>query len=166
MPIFSTIDHFVVGDLVAFNFPFADGGSKVRICVIVSCDPGLNEVVVAYGTSNLRIKNNPDRALVVFTNAEMTAAGLHEATRFQVDRRIRVTLGDPRFKQRKALGTAKVGRLPMNLARRVGAIYDQLPVVPHSREGQGIHPKLGNKSQRPTFLGRRGAREGAAVVAA
>ncbi len=166
MPNFSTIERFTVGDIVAFNFPYSDRGSKIRICAIVACDPDLNEVVVAYGTSKLHLKNNPDRAITVFAREEMKLAGLHEATRFQVDRRIRVKLDDPRFKQRMSLATAKVGQLSASQTRRLGTIYDRLPVVPRCQEMQGIHPKPAGKTRRPAFLGRRKAGQGAAVAAA
>lgn len=161
MPDFSTIECFAVGDLVAFHFPYADGGAKTRICAIVADDPTLNEVVVAYGTSNLQLKNNPDKAVALFAQNEWQAAGLHAATRFQVDRRIRVKLGDSRFIRRQSLGTAKVGRLPAIQARRLSEVYNCLPAVTRNQEMHGIHPKLANKSRRLSFLGRRKAgREG------
>lgn len=165
MPNLSTIEHFEVGDLVTFNFPFSDGGSKTRICAIVARDPDLNEVVVAYGTSNLRVKNNPHHALALITPADWKSAGLHEATRFQVDRRIRVKLGDSRFKQNKSLGTAKVGQIPLSLTRRLCEIYNQLPVATLNKEMQGIHPKPTKGPRRPTFLGRRRGGQGAKIAA-
>lgn len=164
MPNFSTIEHFAVGDLVAFHFPYSDGGAKTRICAIVAHDSNLNEVVVAYGTSNLHLKSNPDNSVALFTRNDWQAAGLHEATRFQVDRRIRVKLGDPRFKQRQSLGTAKVGQLSASQTRRLRSIYDRLPVVTHHQERNGIHPKPANKTRRPSFLGRRKAGQGVAVA--
>lgn len=166
MPNSTTIECFSVGDLVAFNFPYADGGSKTRICAVVAQDPEFDEVVIAYGSSNLQLKNNPDRALTVFAREDVKRANLHEATRFQVDRRIRVKLNDPRFKQRMSLGTAKVGQLPAAQTHRLGALYHRLPTVSHHQEMQGIHPKLVSKPRRPTFLERRKAGQGAAIAAA
>ncbi|WP_333848498.1 hypothetical protein [Phaeobacter italicus] len=157
MPNFSTIERFVVGDLVAFHFPFSDRGSKTRICAIVAHDPNGNEVVVAYGTSNLRLKNDPDNSIALFQRNDWKTAGLHEATRFQVDRRVRVKLGDPRFKQHQSLGTAKVGQLSVSQARRLREIYDRLPLVTRHQEMNGIHPKPANKNRRPSFLGRGNA---------
>ena len=160
MPDFSTIERFTVGDLVAFQFPYSDGGSKTRICAIVAHDQDQHEVVVAYGTSNLQLKNNPDNAVALFARTDWQAAGLHEATRFQVDRRVRVKLDDPRFKQRKALGTAKVGQLSESQTRRLRSTYDRLPAVPLSQERTGIHPKPAGRTRRPTFLGRGKAGQG------
>jgi hypothetical protein len=165
MPNFCTIERFAVGDLVAFHFPYSDGGSKTRICAIVAHDPEHHEVVVAYGTSNLQLKNNPDNAVALFARPDWQAAGLHEATRFQIDRRVRVKLGDPRFKQRKALGTAKVGQLSGSQARRLRSVYDRLPAVALSQERTGIHPKPAGRTPRPTFLGRKKAGQGMAVAA-
>lgn len=162
MPKFSTTERFSVGDLVAFHFPYADGGAKTRICAIVAHTPNRNEVVVAYGTSNLHLKNNPDNSVALFQRNEWKTAGLHEATRFQVDRRIRVNLGDPRFMQRQSLGTAKVGQLSASQTRRLREIYDRLPVVTHYHERNGIHPKPTNEIRGPSFLGLRKAGQGAA----
>ncbi|WP_209254697.1 hypothetical protein [Tropicibacter sp. R16_0] len=160
MPTLTTPEKFTVGDLVAFDFPYADGGSKTRICAIVAEDPEQGEIVVAYGTSNLRLNNNPDLALTVFSQADCQAAGLHAATRFQVDRRVRVQLGDPRFKQRKSLGTAKVGQLSPGLSHRLAELYARLPPVDRLVEKQGIHPKSRSKAKNirkrgVRFLGRR-----------
>ena len=165
MPDFPTIERFSVGDLVAFHFPYADGGAKTRVCVIVAQDPERNEVVVAYGTSNLRLQSDPDKAVTLFARQEWQAAGLHEATRFQADRRIRVKMGDPRFKRRRSLGTARVGQLTAGHIRRLSTIYDRLPAVTHLRERKGIHPKPPGKTRRPSFLGHRKAGQGAAVAA-
>lgn len=165
MPSFSTREHFAVGDLVAFDCPYTDGGSKTRVCAIVADEPELNEVVIAYGTSNLRLNNNPDNAISLFACRDWKSAGLHEATRFQVDRRIRVKLGDPRFQQRRSLRTAKVGKLSQSQARRLSEIYNRLPAVPPCQERNGIHPGPSCKARRPSFLGRRNAGKGRAVAA-
>lgn len=66
LPTLTTLEQFTVGDLVAFDFPYADGGSKTRICAIVAEDSEQGDVVVAYGTTNLRLNNNPEFAIVVF----------------------------------------------------------------------------------------------------
>lgn len=165
MPNFSTIERFAVGDLVAFHFPYSDGGAKTRICAIVAHDPNRGEVVVAYGTSKLNLKNNPDNAVTLFGRNDWKTVGLHEATRFQIDRRIRVKLGDPRFMQRHSLGTAKVGQLPANHVRRLNAIYDRLPAVTRGEELNGIHPSPAGKGKRHNFLGRRKAGQGTLTTA-
>jgi hypothetical protein len=165
MPNFSTIERFAVGDLVAFHFPYSDGGAKTRICAIVAHDPNLNEVVVAYGTSNLHLKNNPDNSVALFTRNDWQAAGLHKATRFQVDRRIRVKQYDPRFKQRQSLGSAKVGHLTASQIRHLSTIYKRLPGATRDQERNGIHPKPAGKTRRQPFLGRRKAGQGAPVAA-
>ena len=166
MPDFSKLERFAVGDLVAFHFPYADGGCKTRICVIAAQDPDLNEVIVAYGTSNLQLKNNPDNAIALFARIDWQAAGLHKATRFQVDRRIRVKLDDPRFQRRKSFGSAKVGQLAANQTRRLSTLYKSLPAVTRILELQGIHPKPAGKTRRPLFLGRgkAGQRFAASVI--
>lgn len=165
MPNFSTTERFSVGDPVAFHFPYADGGAKTRICVIIAHTADRNEVVVAYGTSNLHLKNTPDNSVALFQRNDWKTAGLHEATRFQVDRRVRVKLGDPRFKRRQSLGTAKVGQLSESQARRLSEIYDRLPAVTHDQERNGVHPKLANTTRRVSFLGCRKAGQGAAGAA-
>lgn len=155
-----------VGDLVAFHFPYKDGGGKTRICAIVSHDPDLDEVVVVYGTSNLRLKNNPDHAVSLFAERDWSAAGLHDATRFQVDRRVRVKLSDPRFKQRQSLGTAKVGRLTASQTRQLCAIYKRLPIVTRWQESNGIHPNVASQRSRPSFLSRPKPGQRVAAIAA
>jgi hypothetical protein len=165
MPKFSTTDLFAVGDLVAFQFPYADGGAKTRVCAIVAQDPERNEVVVAYGTSNLRLQSDPDKAVTLFARQEWQAAGLHHATRFQADRRIRGRMGDPRFKKSQSLDTAKVGQLTVSHIRRLSTIYDGLPEVKHHQERKGIHPKPANKTRRPSFLGRSKAAQAVAIAA-
>lgn len=147
-----------VGDLVAFKFPFTNGAHKTRICAVVAVCPETSEVVLAYGTGNLRFKADVAHALAVFRDADCRAAGLHKPTRFQVDRRIRLSGDDPRFRVHRAKGTAKVGQLSPAMTDRLCELYRRLPPVSRAAERQGIHPSCPVPRRRPGFLGRpRGA---------
>ncbi len=158
-------EQFNPGDLVAFRFPYSDGGSKTRICVIVARDPDHDEVVIAYGTSNLQLpKHSAGNALMLAEQEDYAVAGLHAPTRFQIDRRLRVKHGDARFERCNSLGTAKIGRLKPDQARRIAEIYTSLPRVRRRDEIHGVHPAETPK-RRASFLrrGTTGKRPAAAV---
>ena len=172
IPVTTPKQHeLTTGDIVAFAFPFAEGGEKVRTCVIVDHDLTAGEVVVAYGTTNLCLKANPDHALALTVRSDWLAAGLHQASRFQMDRRIRVSLSDRRFRSHPTLETPWVGRLKPAMAIRIGAIYGLLQSVSRSQERAGVHPspKSGQGARRgflrcqkqnyPTMVDRRSLRE-------
>ncbi len=143
-----------VGDLVACKFPFAEGAHKTRICAVVAVCPETDEVVLAYGTGNLRFKADVTHALTVFREADCQAAGLHKPTRFQVDRRIRLSGNDPRFRVHRTKGTAKVGQLNPAMTARLREIYRRMPPVCAAKERQGIHPTGPVPRRRPGFFGR------------
>lgn len=129
------------GDVVAFAFPYVDGRLKNRTCVIVDHDPVEREVVVAYGTTNLCLKANPDYALALVARSEWQPIGLHKPTRFQIDRRIRVSLSDHRFRCHSTLGTPRIGQLAPRQVALVTTLYQCLPMASHRDEWHGIHPK-------------------------
>lgn len=160
MPDCSTIERFEVGDLVAFEFPFPDGGSKTRICAVVAIEPDRGEAVVSYGTSNLRLNADPNLAVTLRGPENLRQAGLHRPTRIQVDRRVRVNLRDERFRKSGKLGTAKVGSLSARFAQALGDLYDHLPATARHKEFEGIHPRaqISNPKGRPGFLRRRNRR--------
>ncbi|WP_170335074.1 hypothetical protein [Ruegeria arenilitoris] len=166
MPNTPACERFSTGDLVAFDFPFSDGGAKTRVCLIVADDPGLHEVVVAYGTTNLRLNHDRRNAVILNSQSDWSAAGLHRATRFQVDRRIRVSMTDMRFKQNRSLGTAKVGRLLPGRIQQLMTCYSRLKPVSFAQERLGIHPKPQVHNGRRSFLGRRPVRHNAGSAAA
>ncbi len=166
MPNTPACERFSTGDLVAFDFPFSDGGAKTRVCLIVAEDPGLNEVVVAYGTTNLHLNRDRRHAVILNSQSDWSAAGLHRATRFQVDRRIRVSMDDMRFKQNRSLGTAKVGRLLPGRIQPLMTCYSRLKPVSCAQERLGIHPKPQVHNGRRSFLGRRSLRHNAGSAAA
>ncbi len=141
MPDYTTIERFSVGDLVAFDFPFPDGGSKTRICAVVAIDPDRGEAVVSYGTSNLRLNAAPNLAVTIRGTENLRQAGLHRPTRIQVDRRVRVNLSDERFRKSGKLGTARVGSLSEPFAQALGDMYDRLPAIARYKEFEGIHPQ-------------------------
>lgn len=166
MPNTPARERFSTGDLVAFDFPFSDGGAKTRICLIVAEDPDMNEVVVAYGTTNLHLNHDRRNAVILNNQPDWSAAGLHRATRFQVDRRIRVPMDDMRFKQNRSLGTAKIGRLLPSRIQQLMTCYGRLKPVSRVRERLGIHPKPQVHNGRRSFLGRRSVRHNADFAAA
>lgn len=149
--------NLTTGDLVAFSFPFSDRGSKTRTCAIVHHDHASNELVVAYGTSNLDLRANPKYALVVQSTDALAQAGLHQPTRLQIDRRIRVDLNDRRFIQNRLIGTARLGSLSSDAMQQLIDCYAALPIVAEDDERVGIHPKPSRRGgrRRAAFLGRR-----------
>lgn len=155
MPTLVTSNTFTVGDLVACRFPYATGTPKKRICAVVAIGSASDEVVLAYGTSNLRCKGDVTHALTVFRDVERQAAGLHKPTRFQVDRRVRMLTNDPRLLVHPVKGTAKVGHLPPEMAAELANMYLRLPMVSTVAERVGIHPIYQPLQRRSGFLRRR-----------
>ncbi len=157
MPDYTTIERFDVGDLVAFDFPYPDGGSKTRICAVVAVEPDRSEAVVSYGTSNLRLSADPKLAVTIRSMEELRLAGLHRRTRIQVDRRVRVNLSDKRFRKSGKLGTSKVGSLSAEFAKALDDLYDRLPATARHKEFEGVHPQC--RASKPKghtgFLRRR-----------
>ncbi len=149
--------NLTTGDLVAFSFPFTDRGSKTRTCAIVHYDHVSNELVVAYGTSNLDLRANPKYALVVQSTDALARAGLHRPTRLQIDRRIRVDLNDRRFIKDHLIETARLGSLSTDETQQLINCYAALPAVAKDAERVGIHPKPSRRGgrRRAAFLGRR-----------
>lgn len=99
-----------VGDVVTFDFPYPDGGTKTRACLVLHEDAGTGELIVVYGTSHLGLHGHPEHALVLREPRLLAQAGLHRPTRFRLDRRIRVRPDDPRFRVSERCGTARLGR--------------------------------------------------------
>ena len=161
MPDYTTIERFNVGDLVAFDFPFPDGGSKTRICAVVAIYLDRGEAVVSYGTSNLRLSADCNHAVTIRGPEILRQAGLHRPTRIQVDRRVRVNLSDERFRKSSKLGTAKVGSLFEPIAQALGDLYDRLPATARYKEFDGIHPQaqVSKPKGHPGFLRRRTRRK-------
>jgi len=141
-----------VGDVVTFDFPYPDGGSKTRACLVLHADPDTGELIVAYGTSSLGLRGHPEHALILREPGVLAQTGLHRPTRFQLDRRIRVAPGDPRFCVSQRCGTARLGRLPAWLRLQLPDRHARLHRHSLSAERAGIHPLIG---QAPTRAGRR-----------
>ena len=141
-----------VGDVVTFDFPYPDGGTKTRACLILHADPETGELIVVYGTSSLDLRGQPDHKLILRDRAVMAQAGLHRPTRFQLDRRIRVAPDDPRFRVSQRCGTSRLGRLPAWLRLQLPDRHARLHRHSPSTERSGIHPVIG---QAPSCASRR-----------
>lgn len=141
-----------VGDVVTFDFPYPDGGSKTRACIVLHEDPKTGELIVAYGTSSLGLRGHAEHALILCEPCVLAQAGLHRPTRFQLDRRIRVSPDDPRFRVRQRCGTARLGRLPAWLRLQLPERHARLHRHSPTAERAGIHPVIG---QAPARAGRR-----------
>lgn len=98
-----------------------------------------NELVVAYGTSNLDLRAEPRYALVLQSTDTLAQAGLHQPTRLQIDRRIRVDVNDRRFIKNRLIGTARLGRLPESMTLELINCYAALPIVAEGDERVGFH---------------------------
>jgi len=146
------------GDVVTFDFPYPDGGTKTRACLVLHVDPETGELIVAYGTSHLGLRGQPDHALILREPCALAQAGLHRQTRFQLDRRIRVAPDDPRFRVSQRCGTARLGRLPAWLRLQLLDRHARLHRHSLSAERAGIHPVIGQTPsrirRRAPFLGR------------
>jgi len=67
------------GDVIVIDFPFSDGGSKVRPCLVIQNDRDnarLRKTVVALITGNLRRRGDLSHVLVDPGNAEGASSGL------------------------------------------------------------------------------------------
>ena len=119
------------GDLVAFSFPFSGRGSKTRTCAVVHHDHACNELVVAYGTSNLDLRANSKFAVVVESTDALAQAGLHRP--------------------------ARLGSLSSDTMQQLINCYAKLPAVAEDAERVGIHPKPSRRGgrRRTAFLGCR-----------
>lgn len=133
------------GDVVTFDFPYPDGGSKTRACLVLHEDPGTGELIVVYGTSHLGLHGHPEHALVLREPCLLAQAGLHRPTRFRLDRRIRVRPDDPRFRVSERCGTARLGRLPAWLRLQLPERHARLPRHSPFAERAGIHPVIGRR---------------------
>ncbi|MEI4474124.1 hypothetical protein [Frigidibacter sp. MR17.24] len=110
------------GDIVAFRFPVEDALDpealpKVRPALVMLRDKTADgaTVTLAFGTTRgaFRFHDYPyDRryGVGVWSIAEIEAANLHRATGFACERRITVSLDDPRFAPSKR-GTPVIGTL-------------------------------------------------------
>ncbi|MEI4489006.1 hypothetical protein V8J36_22775 [Frigidibacter sp. MR17.14] len=110
------------GDIVAFRFPDQDAldpeaQPKVRPALVMLRDKTADgaTVTLAFGTTRgaFRFHDYPyDRryGVGVWSIAEIEAANLHRATGFACERRITVSLDDPRFAASKR-GTPVIGTL-------------------------------------------------------
>lgn len=141
-----------MGDVVTFDFPYPDGGTKTRACLVLHADPETGELIVAYGTSSLGLRGHAEHKLILRDLNAMGRAGLHRPTRFQLDRRIRVSPNDPRFRVSQRCGTARLGCLPAWLRLQLPERYARLQRHSLAVERAGIHPVVG---QTPPRMGRR-----------
>ncbi|MGR3631964.1 MAG: hypothetical protein ACU0A8_07555 [Limimaricola soesokkakensis] len=137
------------GDVVTFDFPYPDGGTKTRTCLVLHEDPETGELIVVYGTSSLGLRGHSEHALILREPCTLAQAGLHQPTRFQLDRRIRVVPADPRFRMSQRCGTARLGCLPAWLRLQLPARHARLQRHSDSAERAGIHPVIGRMPPRP-----------------
>ncbi|SFQ04907.1 hypothetical protein SAMN04488047_1299 [Tranquillimonas alkanivorans] len=148
------------GMIVRFAFPYTERRRcKVRPCLLVHVDAASGEAVVAYGTSRLWGPEPSQHAVRLDRQEEWEAAGLNEPTRFQCDRRIRVSLADRRFRSGPDGKPPLMGELPSFLVRRACQIYASLPAVPLSEEAEGIHPGPQTVKRQSRLFARPGRRD-------
>ncbi|MBD3625626.1 MAG: hypothetical protein HUJ24_09660 [Rhodobacteraceae bacterium] len=128
-------DTLAAGDIVSFRFPYPDApyAERARPCLVVDVDPIAGEAVVVYGTSRWT-KANQGQELHV-TGSDAGQASLDRPTRFVGARRVRVSIGSPRFIA-GGRGTPVVGRL-------TGKARDHLDRLKHApltpgRRGKGL----------------------------
>ncbi len=135
------------GDLVAFRFPYAEGGSPyARPCLVLETTTA--EVLLAYGTSS---RGRANQGLEIRVNRDFAACGLVRPTRFVTARRVRVARTDPRLEADLQTGSPLIGRLPDALQARRGELCNRLaaafatPECRYRTERAGIHPPKGRR---------------------
>ncbi|SFQ10520.1 hypothetical protein [Tranquillimonas alkanivorans] len=145
-----------VGTVVRFAFPYTEKRRrKVRPCLVIALDHARKEVVVAYGTTRLYGAECSAHALRLVEPHEFQLAGLDEATRFQLDRRIRVPLTSSRFRVGPAGEPPVLGRISPRATQRAAEIYAALPGLDFDAEAAGVHPGPADKQRRPRLHRRR-----------
>ena len=109
-------DHINVGDVVAYRFPAAEPDlaelPKVRPCLVIERhdNDGPPCVVLAFGTTSpQRPRGAYDVVVPDWTQA--SSAGLKQATRFQCDRCLCVTVASTAFDLSGRTGSPVIGRL-------------------------------------------------------
>lgn len=148
----STLVH--VGTVVHFAFPYTEKRRrKIRPCLIVALDHARQEVVEAYGTTRLYGPESSAHALRFVEPHEFQLAGLDEATRFQLDRRIRVPLTSSRFRVGPAGEPLVLGRISPRAAQRAADLTQHcLTSVSRRRPRACIRARPRN-SAVPGFIG-------------
>lgn len=128
-------DHLSWGDIVSFRFPVFDRPepgqtAKKRPCLIIDrCLIGaLTFVTLAYGTSQI-MRKQAAFEISVSSLSSVSASGLHQPTRFQCSRRVRVSLNFGGFVAHPITQSPVIGTLPKNEFAAMNAVRARIQAV-------------------------------------